>query len=87
MQAGKAVSVVSEHQELTTQRVANMLGASHPFLVRLLEEDSLPFYMVGSHRRVYLKDVLAYKARRDKRRHAAIVRMARVERRRASVTR
>jgi len=79
MQAGKAVSIVPEHQELTTQRAANMLGVSRPFMVRLLEEDALPFHMVGSHRRVYLNDVLAYKARRDKERHASIVRMARME--------
>lgn len=79
MQAGKAVSIVPEHQELTTQRAANVLGVSRPFLVRLLEEDKLPFHMVGSHRRVYLTDVLAYKAKRDKERHASIVRMARME--------
>lgn len=79
MQAGDAVSIVPEHQDLTTQRAANMLGVSRPFMVRLLEEDKLRFHMAGSHRRVYLKDVLAYKARRDKDRHASIVRTARME--------
>lgn len=79
MQAGKAVSIVPEHEELTTQRAANLLGVSRPFLVRLLEEDKLPFHMAGSHRRVYMKDVVAYKAQRDKQRHASIVRMARME--------
>lgn len=79
LQAGKAVSIVPEHQELTTQRAANLLGVSRPFMVRLLEEDKLPFHMVGSHRRVYLKDVLSFKAKRDKERHASIVRMARME--------
>lgn len=79
MQAGKAVAIVPEHQELTTQRAANLLGVSRPFMVRLLEEGKLPFHLVGSHRRVYLHDLLAYKARRDKERHASIVRMARME--------
>src|ERR1022692_4006437 len=57
MQAGKTVSIVPEHQQLTTQRAANLLGVSRPFMVRLLEEGKLPFHMVGSHRRVYLKDL------------------------------
>ena len=79
MQAGKAVLIVPEHQQLTTQRAANLLGVSRPFMVRLLEEGRLTFHMVGSHRRVYLKDLLAYKKRRDEERHDAIVRMARME--------
>lgn len=79
MQAGKAVSIVPEHQQLTTQRAANLLGVSRPFMVRLLEEGELTFHMVGSHRRVYLKDLLAYKKRRDEARHDSINRMARME--------
>ncbi|MDX2179342.1 MAG: helix-turn-helix domain-containing protein [Bryobacteraceae bacterium] len=79
LQAGKAVSIVSGYQELTTQRAANLLGISRPFMVRLLEEGQLPFHMVGSHRRVYLQDVRTFKERRDKERHASIVRMARME--------
>jgi excisionase family DNA binding protein len=79
MQAGKAVSIIAEHQQLTTQRAANILGVSRPFMVGLLEEGKLPFHMVGSHRRVYLKDLLVYQKRRDRERHDAINRMARME--------
>ena len=77
MEAGKAVSVVAEHHELTTQRAANILGVSRPFLVRMLEAGKLPFHMVGSHRRVYLSDLLDYKAKRDRARHQAVRRLAR----------
>lgn len=76
MEAGKAVSVVAENRELTTQRAANILGFSRPFLVRLLEENQVPFHKVGSHRRVYLADLLAYKAKRDRARHRAIKQLA-----------
>jgi len=79
LQAGKAVSIVPEHQQLTTQRAANILGVSRPFLVRLLENGDMPFHMVGSHRRIYLRDLLDYKRRRDAARHEAVNNMARAE--------
>ncbi len=32
---------------------------------RLLEKGEIPFHMVGTHRRMYVRDVIAYKAKRD----------------------
>jgi hypothetical protein len=37
----------------------------------------LPYHKVGSHRRIYLKDLLAYQKRRDVERKAALDRIAR----------
>ena len=79
LQAGKAISIVPEHQQLTTQRAANILGVSRPLLVGLVEKGEIPFHMVGSHRRIYLRDLLDYKRRRDSARHNAINDMARAE--------
>jgi excisionase family DNA binding protein len=70
---------VPVHQQLTTQRAANILGVSRPFLVRLVENGDIPFHMVGSHRRIYLRDLLDYQRRRDAARHEAIDDMARTE--------
>lgn len=77
MELGKTVSVIAEHHELSTQRAANLLGVSRPFLVRLLEEGKLAFHMAGSHRRIYLSDLLEYKTKRDRARHNAVQRLAR----------
>src|SRR3954462_13824896 len=79
LQAGKAVSIVPEHQQLTTQRAANILGGSRPFLVRLLESGDIPFHMVVPHRRFYLRCLLDYRRRRQAPRHEAINNMARAE--------
>jgi excisionase family DNA binding protein len=76
MQQGKAISIVPVMQDLTTQQAAEVLGVSRPFFVKLLETGTLPFHMVGTHRRVYLRDLLVYKDHRDKERHLAINRIA-----------
>ena len=39
----------------------------------------MPFHMVGTHRRIYLRDLLDYKQRRDAARHTAIDDMAKAE--------
>jgi excisionase family DNA binding protein len=75
--SGRAVSLASAAQEMTTQEAANFLGCSRQFLVRLLDEGKIPFHRVGSHRRVYLQNLINYRNERDRRRHEAIQEMAR----------
>lgn len=74
---GKAVSLTSAAQEMTSQQAANFLGVSRQFLVRLLDEGKIPFHRAGTHRRVYLQDLIAFRKERDRRRHEAIRQMAR----------
>ena len=38
---------------------------SRQFLIGLLEKKEFQCHMVGTHRRLYARDVLAYKAKRD----------------------
>ena len=52
------------------------LGVSRPYLIKLLEAGDLPFHKAGSHRRVYLKDLVDYQKRRDAERKAALNRIA-----------
>ncbi len=72
MREGKAVVLLSESESMTTQAAAEFLGVSRPFVVDLLEEDAMPHHKVGTHRRVYLKDLMEYQRQRDTRRRATL---------------
>lgn len=76
MQLGRAIVLIPENQQLTTQRAADLLGVSRPHLIKLLEAGELPYHRAGSHRRIYLKDLVAYQKRRDAERKAALDRIA-----------
>jgi excisionase family DNA binding protein len=73
---GRTVFVMPEDAELTTQQAADMLNVSRPHLIKLLTETTLPFHMTGSHRRVTLRDLLAYKKRRAEEAAAALDELA-----------
>lgn len=61
MAEGRLVRPPEPDEEMTTQQVANLLGVSRPFVVKLIDEGRLPGHKVGTHRRVYTRDAHAYK--------------------------
>lgn len=56
---GEDVVLLGEEKELTPEQAAKVLGVSRPLVYHRMDTGRLPYRMVGSHRRVKLRDVLS----------------------------
>ena len=63
---GNPVSIVPVATEMTTQKAAEILGCSRPYLVSLLETGEIEYTKVGKHRRVRFEDIMNYKEKMKK---------------------
>ncbi|MGH7576979.1 MAG: excisionase family DNA-binding protein [Longimicrobiales bacterium] len=62
---GHSIRIDSREEDVSTQKAADLLNVSRPYLIGLLKKGEIPFRMVGTHRRLRLSDVLAYKEHSD----------------------
>jgi excisionase family DNA binding protein len=76
MAAGRGVTIIPENAELSTVQAAEVLNVSRPFLIKLLEDGSIPHRKVGKHRRVRMEDVMSSKAAIDTEREAVLDQLA-----------
>lgn len=70
--AGQGVDVISPVQEVSAQEAAGHLNVSRPYVMNLIRKGILPHRMVGTHHRIPLVDLIAYKRQQEPRRQAAI---------------
>jgi excisionase family DNA binding protein len=70
--AGRRPRVIPDEADVTTFQAADILNVSRPHVIKLLDEDVMPFRMVGTHRRIRLADVMVYKATKDRYSDAAM---------------
>jgi excisionase family DNA binding protein len=69
---GRPVSIVQGDAKLSTVDAATILGMSRQFLVNMLEKGEIPHHKVGTHRRIYARDLFQYKMKRDSARRSAL---------------
>src|ERR1017187_5211392 len=79
LKAGHSVTILQSNASLTTVEASKLLGMSRQFLIGLLEKKEMPCHKVGTHRRLYARDVLAYKAKRYAPRTKTLDDLARAE--------
>jgi excisionase family DNA binding protein len=73
---GTPVAVLPEEDMVSTQDAAELLNVSRQYLVRLVDAGELPAVKVGSHRRLRVPDVMAFKESRDAKRSRALDRLS-----------
>ena len=72
MAAGRGITLIPAHAELTTVQAADILNVSRPFLIKLLDAGKIPHHKVGRHRRIRLEDLMSYKETIDREREAVL---------------
>jgi len=69
---GNVASILPIQKELTTQQAAELLNVSRPYLISLVDQGKIPYRKVGTHRRIYAKDILAFKKNDEQQRSSAL---------------
>jgi excisionase family DNA binding protein len=69
---GKGFPLLEEDAEVSPEKAAEMLRISRHRLLKKLDGGEIPFHYVGSHRRIAVADVLAYRSKQKERAQTAL---------------
>jgi excisionase family DNA binding protein len=61
----RAVQILPHDMELTTVQAAEFLQVSRPHLIKLIDEQKISHRMVGTHRRIKLKDLIEFRTQQS----------------------
>lgn len=70
--SGCGFRMIPINAELTTQQAADLLNVSRPYLIKLLDEEKIPFIKRRRHRLIRADDLFNYKKKSDETRSAAL---------------
>lgn len=76
---GITVTIMPVEAELTTSQSADLLGVSRPHLIKLIGRGELGCRLVGTHRKLRVREVIAYRDKTDLARTEALGRMAELD--------
>jgi excisionase family DNA binding protein len=80
MSEGRALMLMPEDREFSTQEAANYLKVSRPFVIKEIESGRLKCRMVGTHRRISFEDLRSYETEMREKQQAALQRLADADR-------
>ncbi|MCI0660763.1 MAG: helix-turn-helix domain-containing protein [Acidobacteria bacterium] len=66
------INMDQEDAEVSPEKAAEMLRISRTTLLKKLDKGEIPFHYVGSHRRIAVVDVLAYRSKQKERAQSAL---------------
>lgn len=62
---GNNLAIAPSEKVMSSQEAANFLNVSRPHINKLLDSGVIPSYRDGKHRRVYFKDLIFFKVKRE----------------------
>jgi excisionase family DNA binding protein len=69
---GRTLVMAAADEEVGAQEAASILNLSRPTVVKFLDEGRIPSRRPGKHRRVRMSDLIAFRARLEQDRAAAL---------------
>lgn len=76
---GGSVTIQTLPQELSTTLAAEQLGVSRPTLMKMINSGEIPAHKVGSHHRIKLEDLRAFRLARLERQRKAFEELRELE--------